>query len=53
LDALGDELEQPFGVQPNHLPIGALADTIELELRYALGETPLPALPRPVDDLLM
>jgi putative membrane protein len=53
LDALGDELEQPFGVQPNHLPIGALADTIELELRDALGETPLPALPRPVDDLLM
>ena len=53
LDALGDELEQPFGVRPNHLPIGALADTIEVELRDALGETALPPLPRPVDYLLM
>ncbi|QFY59430.1 bestrophin [Rhizobium grahamii] len=53
LDALGDELEAPFGNQPNALPIGALADTIEINLREALGETDLPPLPTPVDYLLM
>lgn len=53
LDALGDELEEPFGTRSNALPIGALADTIEINLREAMGETDLPALPVPVDYLLM
>jgi ion channel-forming bestrophin family protein len=53
LDALGDELEEPFGNLPNSLPIQALADTIEINLREALGETDLPPLPQPRDYLLM
>ncbi|MDR6432098.1 bestrophin family protein [Brucella pseudogrignonensis] len=53
LDALGDELEEPFGTLPNDLPIGAIADTIEINLREALGETDLPQLPQPKDYLLM
>jgi putative membrane protein len=53
LDALGDELEEPFGVLPNDLPIEAIADTIEINLREALGEANLPDLPQPVDYLLM
>jgi len=53
LDALGSELEEPFGQLPNDLPIGALADTIEINLREALGETELPALPKPVNYILM
>ncbi|MDE1147630.1 MAG: bestrophin family protein [Azospirillaceae bacterium] len=53
LDALGDELEEPFGTLPNDLPIEALADTIEINLREALGETDLPPLPTPRDHLLM
>ncbi|WP_421565525.1 bestrophin family protein [Ochrobactrum sp. EDr1-4] len=53
LDALGDELEEPFGTLPNDLPIGAIADTIEINLREALGETDLPDLPQPKDYLLM
>ncbi|MDK4711067.1 bestrophin family protein [Rhizobium sp. CNPSo 4039] len=53
LDALGDELEDPFGQRPNALAIGALADTIEINLREALGETDLPPLPQPKDFLLM
>ncbi|MDE1994102.1 MAG: bestrophin family protein [Rhizobiaceae bacterium] len=53
LDALGDELEDPFGNRPNALAIGALADTIEINLREALGETDLPPLPQPKDFLLM
>ena len=46
-------LEAPFGNQPNALPIGALADTIEINLREAAGEANLPPLPIPVDHLLM
>ncbi|TCR81502.1 bestrophin family protein [Rhizobium sp. BK376] len=53
LDALGDELEDPFGNQLNALPIGALADTIEINLREAMGETDLPPLPQPKDFILM
>ncbi len=53
LDALSNELEQPFGNLPNHLPIEALAQTIEINLREAMGETPLPALPEPEDYILM
>ena len=53
LDTLGDELEDPFGAGENDLPIAALADGIESELREALGETDLPAAPAPKDYLLM
>jgi putative membrane protein len=53
LDALSDELEDPFGTGLNALPINALATTIEINLREAMGETDLPADPRPVDYVLM
>ena len=53
LDALGDELEEPFGTLPNDLPIRAIATTVEINLREALGETDLPALPQPVDHVLL
>ena len=53
LDALGDELEEPFGTLPNDLPIRAIATTIEINLREALGETGLPALAQPVDHVLL
>lgn len=53
LDALGDELEEPFGVLPNDLPIVTLAETIEINLREALGETNLPPLPQPKNYILM
>ncbi|WP_372016835.1 bestrophin family protein [Pseudoxanthomonas sp. 10H] len=43
LDRLGDELEDPFGLEPNDLPLDALARTIEIDLFDALGERPLPA----------
>jgi ion channel-forming bestrophin family protein len=38
---------------PNDLPIGAIADMIEINLREALGEKDLPDLPQPKDYLLM
>ncbi len=53
LDALSDELEEPFGLLPNDLPIAALADLIEINLREALGETDLPPMPEPVRYVLM
>ena len=53
LDALGDELEEPFGRQSNAVSIKALADTVEINLREALGEKGLPELPAPIDYLLM
>jgi putative membrane protein len=53
LDALGDELEEPFGNLPNALPIEALADTIEINVRESMGEKDLPPLPVAVDYLLM
>ncbi len=42
LDALGTELEDPFGVQPNSLPIYALKRTIERDMLSLLGEENLP-----------
>lgn len=53
LDAMSDELEEPFGVMPNDLPIETLAYTIEINMREALGEVNLPPLPQPVDYVLM
>jgi putative membrane protein len=53
LDALGDELEEPFGTMPNDLPIAAIATVIEIETRSMLGDTDLPATPKPVDYILM
>lgn len=52
LDALGSELEEPFGTLPNNLPIAALAAGIEANLREALGEAPLPIAPLPVEHIL-
>lgn len=53
LDVLGDELEQPFELAPNATPIAALADTMERNLREALGEADLPPLPAPEDYVLL
>jgi len=52
LDALGDELEQPFGLMPNHLPLDAMVRVIEIEILQAAGETHLPELLTPDHDIL-
>ena len=43
LDALSEELEEPFGLAPNQLALTALSRTIEINLLEALGETDLPS----------
>ena len=53
LDALGDEIEEPFGNLPNDLALDAICRGIEINLRDSLGEehdlTPL----QPVNYCLM
>ena len=53
LDALGDELEAPFGRGNNALPLDALSRTIEINVLELLGDTKLPSEPRPVDYVLL
>lgn len=38
LDALGDEIEEPFGLEANDLPLDTLCRTIEVNLLESLGE---------------
>jgi putative membrane protein len=45
LDALGDEIEEPFGMESNDLPLDAICRTIEIDLRSALSD---PAVPEPL-----
>jgi len=46
LDALGDELEEPFGTEPNDLPLDAMVRTVDRIVHHALGE-PMPEPLRP------
>jgi putative membrane protein len=43
MEALSDEIEEPFGEMPNDLALDALVASIEASLREMLGETPPPA----------
>ena len=43
LDAIGDEVEQPFGMAPNDLPLSSISRLIETNLRRRIGE---PAPPK-------
>lgn len=45
LDTLGEELEEPFGLLPNDLPIAAYATVVEITLREAMGDADVPAMP--------
>ena len=46
LEALSDEIEEPFGTMPNDLALDAIVAGIDASLRELLGETPPPA-PQP------
>lgn len=43
LDAVGDEIEDPFGTDVNDLPLSALSRNIEINLLQAMNEKDLPA----------
>lgn len=53
LDAIGDEIEDPFGMDTHDLPLEALSTMIEVNLRDRLGDADLPGLVRPVDGVLV
>lgn len=42
LDCLAEELEDPFGTEDNDLPLDAICNTIERDLRDMSGETEIP-----------
>lgn len=44
LEALSDEIEEPFGRAPNDLALDAMVANIEQSLRELLGDAPSPAL---------
>lgn len=48
LEALAEELQDPFGTEPNDLPLDAMTNMIESALREMLGEAISP--PPPVPD---
>ncbi|MEO8013125.1 MAG: bestrophin family protein [Polaromonas sp.] len=49
LDALGDEIEEPFGLEANDLPLDTLCRAIEINLLESLDETVLPPKLEPVN----
>jgi len=49
LDALGDEIEEPFGIDANDLPLDAICRAIEIDLRESLQEPNLPPPLAPVN----
>ena len=52
LEALSDEIEEPFGMMTNDLALDAIVASIDASLRELLGDTPPPA-PRPDADFVL
>lgn len=52
LDQLGEEMEEPFGTEPNDLPLDALVRGIEADLLDSQDVRPLPAPLQPRDYVL-
>lgn len=53
LDALGDQIENPFDRLPNDLALDAMCRTIEIGVGELLGEHPLPPPLEPQDGILL
>jgi putative membrane protein len=53
LDALGDEIEEPFGSSPNDLALDAICRSIEINLRETIGDKHELAPLTPVNYCLM
>ena len=52
MDAIGEEVQEPFGTDANDLPLAAIGRSLEIELRAMLGDRDLPAPLEPKDSLL-
>lgn len=53
LDAIGDEIENPFGLQPNDLPLTAISKNIEINLLELINDPDRPETPKPQNDFLI
>ena len=53
LDALGDQIENPFDRLPNDLALDTMCRTVEIGLGELLGQRDLPAPLQPVDGVLL
>ncbi len=53
LDAIGDDVEQPFEEHENDLPLDAICRTIEIDLLQAIGEPNIPAPIEPKNGILL
>lgn len=52
LDDLGEELQDPFGITLNDLPLTAINRTIEVNLKQLIEEPEIPELLKPIDHYL-
>lgn len=52
LDVIGDQIEEPFGTEPNDLALDAMCHGIELTACEMVGESPLGQAPEPKDYVL-
>ena len=53
LDAIGEELDNPFDTDPNDLPLAALCTAIEIDNRDRIGDQDLPPFAQPHRGLLL
>ena len=53
LDQVGESTENPFEGGANDVPISQISRLVEIDLRQMLGETDLPQLLRPKNDIIL
>ena len=53
LDRVGETTESPFEGSPNDVPISQMCRAVEVELREMLGETDLPPLLQPQNNIVL
>lgn len=53
LDQVGESTENPFEGGANDVPMAQISHLLEIELRQMLGETDLPRLPRPRNNIIL
>ena len=53
LEQVGESTENPFEGGANDVPISQMSRLIEVELREMLGETDLPPLLQPTNDIIL
>jgi putative membrane protein len=53
LDVIGEQIEEPFGNEPNDLALAAMCHGLELSICELVGETPRSSLPEVVDYVMV